>query len=246
MIHRRRPYLLLIAAIASGALAACDTENSPAAATQVHISGYAYRFAPGATEIIAGASIGVAELPALSTKTDAAGFYMLTVPDGAKISPTIKAEGYHAMQLQTFTTAGKDLKNVHFQTPDDGIYIALASLVGAKDTADSCNIASTVNTKAIHDLTYQQFRAFGAHGVADATVTGTPALPPTVYFDEQTVPSPKWTTTSSDGGVLWTQVPKGTYTLTAHHPAKKFATVVVTCTGGQLINANPPWGLYEL
>ncbi|MBI5609123.1 MAG: hypothetical protein HY902_09595 [Deltaproteobacteria bacterium] len=230
----------------SGSDGTSDTAKDTASGPQVHLRGVAYRFAPGAQERIADATISVVELPGVSTKTDAQGHYDLAVPKGATVTPMIAAQGYHSMTLQTFDNVQSDLEHVHFQTPDDGIFAVLSGVVGVTPDEQHCIIASTTSTKAIQGLTYEQFRAFGAHGVADATASGTPDLPPTMYFDANTVPDKSLKATTADGGVLWTNVPPGVYTISASHPTKKFATFIATCKGGGLVNANPPWGLKEL
>ena len=46
--------------------------------------------------------------------------------------------------------------------------------------------------------------------------------------------------------MIWTGVPAGVYTVAAHHATSRFATFVATCKPGRVVNANPPWGLYEL
>lgn len=45
---------------------------------------------------------------------------------------------------------------------------------------------------------------------------------------------------------MWPNVPEGVYTITASHPTKRMASFRATCASGRIINANPPWGLYEL
>ena len=49
-----------------------------------------------------------------------------------------------------------------------------------------------------------------------------------------------------DGGVVWTDVPAGAYTIRASDPSTRFGSFVATCKPGRIVNANPPWGLYEL
>ncbi len=41
-------------------------------------------------------------------------------------------------------------------------------------------------------------------------------------------------------------MPAGVYTIAAHDPVTRFASFVATCRPGRVVNANPPWGLYEL
>jgi hypothetical protein len=45
--------------------------------------------------------------------------------------------------------------------------------------------------------------------------------------------------------MVWTNVPAGVYTITAHDPVTRFASFVATCRPGRVVNANPPWGLYQ-
>ncbi len=139
---------------------------------------------------------------------------------------------------------------MNFQTPSEGIYQLLAQLLGVQLDANGdparCAIVSTVSTKEIRDLTFPQFVAFGAHGVPGATASTRPKLPGPVYFNDSVIPDPSLTETSTDGGVIWTEVPRGTYTVSAKHPSKRFASFQATCRNGRIVNANPPWGLYQL
>jgi hypothetical protein len=215
----------------------------------VHIRGTAYEFNNTPVRL-AGATIRVAELPRLHATVHPDGSYDLTVPDHTKITPYIVAAGYHTIYLQTFTTAGEDLANVNFQTPTEGVYKALVALVGVPvDTAGNpvdCAIVSTFSTKNVRDLSFDAFTAYGAHGVAGATATGSPVLPKPIYFNESVLPDRNQAKSSIDGGVLWIGAHPGTYTITAHHPSKRFASFVATCRNGRVVNANPPWGLHEL
>jgi hypothetical protein len=199
---------------------------------------------------LAGATIRVAELPRLYATVRANGSYDLVVPDRTKVTPYIVAPGYHTIYLQTFTTAGEDLANVNFQTPTDGVYKALVDLVkvpvGADGNPINCAIVSTFSTKNVRDLSFNDFTAYGAHGVAGATATGSPALPKPIYFNESVLPDPNQLKSSIDGGVLWIGVQPGVYKISAHHPSKRFANFVATCRNGRVVNANPPWGLHEL
>jgi hypothetical protein len=199
---------------------------------------------------LAGATIRVAELPRLHATVRPDGSYDLTVPDRTKITPYIVAPGYHTIYLQTFTTAGEDLANVNFQTPTEAVYKALLALVGVPvDSAGNpvnCAIVSTFSTKNVRDLSFDDFTAYGAHGVAGATATGSPALPKPIYFNESVLPDRNQAKSSIDGGVLWIGVHPGVYTISAHHPSKRFASFTATCRNGRIVNANPPWGLHEL
>lgn len=249
------PFLLATLTLA---LANCTAEEASPAAKKVHLRGTAYMF--NTPDPLAGATIGIAELPDLQTKTAADGTYDLAVPDATKVTPFIVAKNlavppgakqtmdFHTTHLQTFTTAGKDLEHVNFQTPDEGTYVLLATLVGIDlpSAATSCQIVSTFSVKAIQSLSFLEFTQFGAHGIGGATATSVPPLPTPIYFNAQVLPDASRKASSKDGGVLWVNVPAGVYTISAQHPDHKFASFVATCTPGRLVNANPPWGLKEL
>jgi hypothetical protein len=220
-----------------------------AGARPVHLRGTAYEF-NNVHVLLAGATIRVAEHPKLKATVRRDGTYDLAVPDRSRITPYIRAAGHHTIYLQTFTTAGENLANVNFQTPSDDVYRALVVLLGvpvdAAGNPQRCAIVSTFSTRNVRDLDFAGFIAYGAHGVAGATATATPRLPRPTYFNSQVIPDPVQQLSSEDGGVLWTDVPEGVYTIRAHSPVTRFASFVATCRPGRIVNANPPWGLHEL
>jgi hypothetical protein len=220
---------------------------APASAA-VHLRGTAYEF--NSTPVIAGATIRVAELPAARAMTRTDGSYDLVVPDHRSVTPYIVAARYHTIYLQTFVTAGQDLSNVNFQTPTESVYSALTALLhvplDAQGNVAQCAIVSTFNTRNVRDLDYRQFRAYGAHGVPGATAFGLPPLPPAIYFNPQVIPDPTQPVSSDDGGVTLVNVPAGVYVIRGQAPGTRFAGFVATCAPGRVVNANPPWGLYQL
>ena len=229
---------------AYGALAA-----GAAAPRTVHLRGTAYEFNSVHT-LLHGATIRVAEFPRLKAVVRRDGTYDLAVPDRASVTPYIQASGYHTIYLQTFKTAGEDFANVNFQTPSEPVYRGLVALlnvpVDKQGDPVACAIVSTFSTRNVRDLDYAGFIAYGAHGVAGATATAKPALPKPTYFNANVIPDPAQTVSSKDGGVVWTGVPAGVYTITAHDPASRFASFVASCQPGRIVNANPPWGLHQL
>jgi hypothetical protein len=247
---RRRALAALAPLLAAFALCA-PAGAAPSRADSkgdVHVRGTVYAFDD--QDPIAGARVRVVELPAASAVSGPDGAYDLVVPDGTRVTPYVEAAGYHGIHLQTFVTAGNDLERFNFQVPSDGIYAALAALVGVELDAGGnqvrCAIVSTFSTANVRDLGFADFVAYGAHGVAGATATTTPPLPDPIYFNESVVPDPTQTESSIDGGVLWTEVPDGVYRVAASHPSERFAEFAATCTPGRLVNANPPQGLYQL
>ena len=244
--------VVVVALLASGAAAAVSgaIEITTAASNRtVHLRGTAYEF-NNVHILLAGATIRVAEFPQLRAVVRQSGSYDLEVPDRARVTPYIVAAGHHTIYLQTFKTAGENLVNVNLQTPSDAVYHALVALlhvpVDAHGNPVACAIVSTFSTKNVRDLSYPQFIAYGAHGVAGATATAHPALPKPIYFNASVLPDPAQKASSKDGGVVWTGVPAGIYTITAHHPVDRFASFVASCRPGRVVNANPPWGLHEL
>jgi hypothetical protein len=221
---------------------------APGAGKRIHISGIAYAFDNQLP--IAGAKIRVAELPGAKATTAADGSYDLTVPDGAKVTPYISAAGFHGIYLQTFVAAGRDLPRVNFQIPSVGIYHGLAALLGVKldanDNPSRCVIVSTFSTVNIRGLSFPDFIAYGAHGVAGATASASPALPDPIYFNSSVIPDVTLTESSVDGGVIWLDVPAGVYRLSAQHATDRFAGFIASCKPGRLVNANPPQGLFGL
>lgn len=75
--------------------------------------------------------------------------------------------------------------------------------------------------------------------------SGKPAGKP-VYFNSDVIPAAELDSSSGDGGVLWANVPSGDYLITGSHPSLRFSSFRATCRPGRLINANPPWGLFEM
>ena len=215
----------------------------------VQLSGTAYRFNATSTRI-AGATVRIVEMPELSAVTDSNGVYTLAVPAGKGVTPYITAPGYRSIHLQTFKPV-ENLANVNFQTPDMATFTGLYQLLtyfagGTVPDQTGCVIVTTVSDAQIVGMTFSQFVGFGAHGVAGATATASPALPSPVYFNTNVQPDLRQLNTSKDGGVVWTNVPVGVYTISATHPDKQFASFTATCEAGRIINANPPWGLHGL
>lgn len=212
------------------------------------IRGTAYTF--NTPDPIAGATIRVDELPDVSATTADDGSYEIEVPSGMRVTPYIEAAGHHTIYVQTFTTDGTTLEGVNFQTPTDGVYDALYGLiegfVGRPPFEDGCVIVTTVGDARMIGMTFDEFINFHPHGVAGATVSGEPAMPDPIYFNEQVIPDLAQASTSIDGGVLWANVVPGEYTLSASHPDMAFTTVDVTCAQDRVVNANPVWGLHAL
>jgi hypothetical protein len=242
-VPRRLGALALLAALAIAATA-------DSAKPTVTLSGRAYVFNHAETPI-AGATIRVRELPGVSAVTDAAGDYTLKVPDETTVTPYIEPpDGYNQIDLQTFRTRGENLENVNFQTPADAEYNGLAALlsvpIGPDGRPVQCVIVTTASARNVRGVDFDTFRARTPHGVAGATSRSEPALPSAIYFNDSVIPDTSRSATSGDGGIIWTEVPAGTYRVITESPATRFASFLATCEPGRIVNANPPWGAYEL
>jgi hypothetical protein len=221
--------------------------GSETGAAGIEVSGDAFAFTlPGTPYgLIGGATISILEQPELVVETDDMGHFAFpAVPPGSEATFTLAAEGFPRAYTKTFTIPDSGiLERVTFQVPYDTLFDALASLLMIEVDPAACQIVSTVTRvgKSIYDD--------GAHGEAGATVTLEPAIPAEhgpVYFGPDVIPDPSLTETSEDGGVLYHNVPAGTYVMRAHEDGVTFEETTMKCEGGVLVNASPPYGLQAL
>ena len=243
--------------------------QTASAANTVTISGKAFVFNHMDT-YISGATIKVREFPKLSTVTDALGDYELEVPNDANVTPYIvsgdglltkheKADDspkgtvqthWNEIDLQTFHTRGQDIENANFQSPQDAEFNGLMALlsVPADETGrpEQCAIVTTASARNVRGVDYRTYWENTPHGVPGATSIEYSAIDGPVYFNEFVIPDPTKTSTSEDGGIVWPVVPTGTYRIVTSAPDAEFASFLATCAPGRVINANPPWGAYQL
>jgi hypothetical protein len=223
------------------------------AASTVTISGNAYAFIfAGNEDRLEGATIGIAEIPELTTTAGPNGFYALEVPDNTTITPFARIDGYYTTHHQSFHTRGQDLRQVNFQMPELSTYTLLANGVDADRESDGtlskCGIVSTFFQKEGRSFPdFDDFHDFRPHGVEGSTAESTPlAGGGPLYFNPSVIPDPTQPSSSRDGGVLWVNVESGVYKVRGSNDETRHASFVATCAPGRLVNANPPWGLYEL
>lgn len=232
-------------------LTAVGGTTTASAASKVHIRGTAYEFNNVKVKL-AGAKIKVDEIPSAEATVKADGTYDLAVPAKATVTPYIVAPGYRTIYLQTFSIAGENLEHVNLQVPTEAVANALSLILNVPvDTANNpvkCVIVSTFSTRKVRglDVAFSDFTGYGAHGVAGATASVTPAARQPTYFNENVLPDPAQKLSSKDGGVVWTELPAAVYTVRASAPGTKFASFRATCKAGRIINASPSWGLHEL
>lgn len=213
----------------------------------VEVSGDAFAFTlPGEPYgRIDAATISILEQPELSVQSDAKGHFVFpAVPPGSEATFVLEREGFPTARTKTFTIPEVGpLERVTFQVPDDALFELLAGVLAIEVDPAACQMVSTVTRvgKSIYDA--------GAHGEAGATVTLEPAIPAEhgpIYFGADVIPDPSLTETSEDGGVVFTNVPVGTYILRAHKDGVTFEETTMKCEAGVLVNASPPYGLQAL
>lgn len=238
-------------------------------AKSVTISGKAFVFNHMDT-YISGATVRVRELPKLSTVTDELGNYELRVPNDTNVTPYIESgEGlltkrsfaddsptgqvqthWNEIDLQTFHPRGRNIENANFQTPGDPEFNGLKALLAVPARADGrpeqCAIVTTASARNVRGVDYHTYWQNTPHGVPGATSIEYPALDGPIYFNENVIPDRSKTSTSEDGGIIWPLVPTGTYRIVTSAPGTEFASFLATCEPGRIINANPPWGAYQL
>ena len=247
----RRISGLIAAATAAVAMLFALTAEAGAAPT-VTIQGNAYAFIFAGNESrLEGAKIGVAEIPDLTTTAGPNGAYALEVPDDRTITPYAEIDGYYTTHLQTFHTSGRDLKQVNFQMPELGTYSLLAAVVQAEQDDEGklskCGIVSTFFERQGRSFAdFDDFHDFRPHGVIGSTAVAIPAAGRQLYFNDAVIPDPAQESSSRDGGVLWLDVESGVYEIEGRSGTTRHSSFVATCEPGRLVNANPPWGLYEL
>ncbi len=257
--------LALAMLVPSGTSSAAEGPKADGAT--VKISGKAFRFGKRYPVLI-NALIKVREFPEIYTLSDEKGDYELTVPDNANVTPYIVSgwngayedprtnpldpltKHYNSVDLQTFHTRGEDIVNANFQTPTDSEYNNLKTLLQVPSDADNrpeqCVIVTTSSARNVRGVDYDTYWDRTPHGVAGATAYTLPDMLKPMYFNIAVLPDPTQPSSSHDGGIIWGVVPAGTYRVITEHPNTRFASFLATCEPGRVVNANPPWGAYEL
>lgn len=219
----------------------------PATQDTVTLSGVAYSFTTG--DRIPRARITVPETGQSTTASDD-GSWAIEVPAGGDATVRVSKLGFHTMYTQTFQDLTADVDDVYLQTPDLVTATALRALVtayeGRDPFSDGCVVVSTVSDPRVVGMPFDEFVDFAPHGVAGSTAQASPSLGAPYYFNDDVIPVPHLTRTSTDGGVLFANVPEGTYQISASHPEVDFASATATCEGNRLINASPPQGLHGI
>lgn len=204
------------------------------------VSGDAIPFDLAFGSRIEGAVITILEYPDRKFTTLADGHFQFDgLEVGKPVTLVLTHPDWPTTQTGTHVLPDGGIERLTFQVPTMTTYGLLAGILGVTVDPTKCQMVTTVTRigKSLYDK--------GAHGEADATVTLTPAAPAEagpVYFNSSVIPDRSLTRTSDDGGVVWTNVPPGTYTLKATKAGVNIRDVTFTCRAGVLVNASPPWG----
>lgn len=229
--------------VASWAAPGGAAGGPPAAVATV--SGDAMHFGLGGGPV-PGGTVTVLERPDLSTVTGPDGHWVLDgLVVGADATFVLTAAGRPVVQTATFTVPAGGLERVAFQSPDDQIFAGFAQVLRIQPDPTRCQVASTV-TRRGHSV----YGPAGSHGEPGAVAWIDPApanADGPVYFnliDAGLIwPDRSLDRTTADGGVVWTNVTPGTYTLRAALAGADIAPARIICRPGVLVNASPPWGL---
>jgi len=219
-----------------------DDDNDDDSGGTITVSGNVFLFNQG--QRIEGATITVLEFSDLEATSGEEGYFEFEdMPSGSEATFLFEHPDYPTTQTKTFTLGDEDLEQVTFQVPDWDSYNILAALLGITPDPDMCQMVTTVTRvgKSLYDE--------GAHGEEGAVASVDPELPAEhgpIYFDSSVLPDTNLTETSDDGGVIWTNVPPGVYTLSAEKEGVEFVSPKMTCRAGVLVNASPPYGLQAL
>ncbi len=216
------------------------------------VSGFARSFVSG--EPIADATITVLENDKLTFQTDSSGkFGPFEWSIGQPITLVLEKHGslwsgYKTTQTATVIVPPEGindknfLKNISFQVPSNLAYQILSWAMGITEDPDACQIATTITppNTTMDDI---------PQGVAGVKVTLSPNInTKPFYFGifpliDKTNP---WVrsleATSLDGGVVFSNIPPGEYTMEAQKEGAVFSKVTFKARKGVLVNASPPQG----
>jgi hypothetical protein len=188
------------------------------------------------------AEVWVLEHPELRQTLGADGrFSFEGFAEGMEVTLCLEAPTFQPTQTATLTVGATGLPAVTFQVMSEAIRDAVADILLTVDLDDTaCQLASTVTAADT------QSSGVWAAGEPGAVVELSPAVQPEngpFYFNEDVMPIATLTETTSDGGVLYVNVPVGRYVLEAFKPGVTFVPVTLECRAGWLVNASPPYGV---
>lgn len=251
----------LIEKVNSGKMSVEDAQNRCGSILKiVHLSGKVFNFAPHIIPPDAPVEdvlISIAEFPltkVLNIRSDVNGYWSMPVIKIKNIplylSLRFEKEGFVTTQSNQLKVTDAGIDSIALQYPSVEYYTAAITLleqqvseaIGAPYTVQTLAVATVGKSWA--SMFFNQF----PHGDPGATVTidppiSFPALGP-IYFNDDVVPDPAQPYVSTDGGVLYANVPTGTYTLQAYKDPFEYETVTFTINPDvELYIASPPHSL---
>ena len=200
--------------------------------------------------MLAGAEVSIVERPRIpAVTTDEQGrFSFDNLVGGDNLTLLAQHRDFYPTQSATVELTEETIDDFHIQIPPRPIVWALALVLFETLDPNMCQIASTVTEAGGNPF---------SSGIAGATVTIDPPLPPTqgpFYFQIFELPNgviidiPVRTLeeTTGDGGVVFINVPPGEYTISAQKEGMQFTEARLKCRPGVLVNAAPPYGLQAI
>lgn len=246
----RLPSLVLLSTSLACAASCGDDELawSVGSGPLVRVTGHAFVFGLNSQNLtLEGATVAVAEAPEYATAVAADGTFSLQVPSGAPVSFSLTQPGFHPNQSAAIDLGPEGIAMLGFQTPTEETFSVLGSISEVVPDPKRCQISTTISRLGTEPFGGD---ALGVEGAVATLSPGVPAADGPIYFayygDGFILPSRELTETSIDGGVIFSNVPPGEYTLTASKEGHRFSQVKIRCRAGVLVNAAPPNGIQEL
>ena len=220
--------------------------DSDSATETVQVSGVVFRFVD--RELLEGIEVRL-EGVGVEVTSAADGSWSAQVPAGSSFTPVVEGEGYLTARHALFTPQD-DLERLYLQAVPTEVFVLLAQTLGDAGVGidlDACIVVNTVTVPAVEQMsTWSEFEALRPHGEPGVVMELVPqkAGVNPIYFNELIQPDPSLQSTSVDGGVVWLNVPPGTYTVQGMHPDPAYEVVprTVQCEAGWFVNLNPPLG----
>ncbi|HEY4244848.1 MAG TPA: hypothetical protein VGM88_33765 [Kofleriaceae bacterium] len=212
----------------------------------VTVTGRAFVFGGNPNNLpLEGALVAMVEAPSHVTSVGADGTFSFTVPSGVTASFSLVQDGFHPNQSATLAIGAGGIPMLGFQTPTEDSFQTFATIAGIVPDPAMCQIATTISRAGTEPYGGDALGEEGATAAIDPPLDASHGPVYFAYNDNMPFPDTTLSATSIDGGVAFTNVPPGDYTLTAQKAGVTFTPVAITCRAGVLVNAAPPHGLQE-
>ncbi len=210
------------------------------------VLGKAYLFGLS-QDTISNAEISILEFPGRITKTNSMGEFVFEgLPIGYEATFVFNKQFFPENTTKTFILPEEDLEEVFFQAPNEFVYDMLRLAAGGKD--NNCHLVTTVTSVYASSVW-----AGGLKGVQVTALKVDPDNPYTdegielgpkskygpVYFSSDKLsseeigyipwPDKEMTETDGDGGLLFKNVPAGTYRLEGERDGYEFEPIILKC-----------------